>query len=99
MSTPLGSSQLLKPRPFYPHSINQSLRFEDGDTASMSRTNSGAGNRRTWTFSAWVKVTNLGSGTQNYILGATTDNYNVNCARFFFGSDELTYYTYTSSHP
>ena len=97
MSTPLGSSQLLKPRPFYPHSINQSLRFEDGDTASMSRTNSGAGNRRTWTFSAWVKVTNLGSGTQNYILGATTDNYNVNWAIFFFGSDELTFYSYTSS--
>ena len=83
--------------PFYNYLINQSLRFEDGDTASMSRTNSSAGNRRTWTFSAWVKVANIGSGTQNYMLGATTDNYNVNWAIFFFGSDELTFYSYTSS--
>ena len=36
MSTPLGSSQLLKPRPFYPHSINQSLRFEDADSAYLT---------------------------------------------------------------
>lgn len=97
MSTPLGSSQLLKPRPFYPHSINQSLRFEDADSAYLTRTNSSAGNRRTWTFSAWVKVTNLGSGTQNYILGGTTDNYNLNWAVFFFGSDELTFYSYSST--
>ena len=82
---------------FYSHKINQSLRFEDGNSASLSRTNSSAGNRRTWTFSAWVKRSNLGSGTQNYILGATTDNYNVNWAVFFFGSDELTFYSYTSS--
>tara|TARA_Y100001937_G_scaffold39715_3_gene56415 strand:- start:2117 stop:4582 length:2466 start_codon:yes stop_codon:yes gene_type:complete len=97
MSTPLGSSQLFVSRSFYPHPIDQSLRFENGDTASMSRTNSGAGNRRTWTFSAWIKRSNLGSGTQNYILGATTDNYSANWAIFFLGSDELTFYSYTSS--
>ena len=96
MSTPLGSSQLLKPRPFYPYSINQSLRFEDADSAYLTRTNSSAGNRRTWTFSAWVKVTNL-NASQNYILGGTTDNYNLNWAVFFFGSDELTFYSYSST--
>lgn len=97
--TTLDSSQWMysSASEFYSHTIDQSLRFEDGDSASMSRTNSSAGNRRTWTFSAWVKRSNLGSGTQNYILGATTDNYNVNWAIFFFGSDELTFYSYTSS--
>ena len=99
MSGPLGSSQWFKPKPFYSHSIDQSLRFEDADTAYLYDPSSGrsAGNRRTWTFSAWVKVTNLGSGTQNYILGATTDNYVADWSIFFFGSDELTFYGYTTS--
>ncbi len=82
---------------FYNDIIPQSLRFDDGDSAYLTRTNSSAGNRRTWTFSAWVKVANIGSGTQNYILGGTTDNYNLNWAVFFFGSDELTFYSYTGS--
>ena len=82
---------------FYNDIIPQSLRFDDGDSAYLTRTNSSAGNRRTWTFSAWVKVANIGSGTQNYILGGTTDNYNLNWAVFFFGSDELTFYSYTST--
>jgi len=84
---------------FYPHTINQSLRFEDGDSASLSDPSSGrsAGNLRTWTFSAWLKRADMGSGTQNYIFGATTDNYNVNWAIFFFGSDEITFYSYTST--
>ena len=84
---------------FYPHTINQSLRFEDGDTASLSDPSSGrsAGNRRTWTFSAWLKLSNLGSGAINYVFGATTDNYSVNWAVLYFGSDLLTFQSYTSS--
>ncbi len=84
---------------FYSHKINQSLRFEDGDTASLSDPSSGrsAGNRRTWTFSAWLKLSNLGSGTINYVFGATTDNYSANWAVLYFGSDLLTFQSYTSS--
>ena len=42
---------------FYPHEIDQSLRF---DTNSyLTRTPSSAGNRKTWTWSAWVKRGNL----------------------------------------
>jgi len=84
------------PTGFYDYNINQSLRFEDADSAYLTRTNSSAGNRRTWTFSAWVKRGDLDS-SQNYILGGTTDNYNLNWAVFFFGSDELTFYSYTGS--
>ena len=39
--------------PAYP--IEQSIRFNDDDSAYMSRTPSSAGNRRTWTWSGWVK--------------------------------------------
>ena len=37
------------------YSIDNSLRFNDDDSAYLSRTPSVAGNRKTWTFSAWVK--------------------------------------------
>ena len=37
------------------YSIDNSLRFNDGDSAYLSRTPSTAGNRKTWTWSGWVK--------------------------------------------
>tara|TARA_R100000951_G_scaffold32858_1_gene27945 strand:- start:1213 stop:3603 length:2391 start_codon:yes stop_codon:yes gene_type:complete len=44
---------------FYPHSIDQSLRFEDGDSPRLTRTPSSASNRKTWTWSAWIKRGNI----------------------------------------
>ncbi len=35
--------------------IERSLRFNDADTAYLNRTPSSVGNRKTWTWSAWVK--------------------------------------------
>tara|TARA_R110000822_G_scaffold11989_2_gene43294 strand:+ start:373 stop:3600 length:3228 start_codon:yes stop_codon:yes gene_type:complete len=46
---------------FYSHTIDQSLRFEDGDSPYLSRTPSGAGNQKVWTWSAWVKRANITS--------------------------------------
>ena len=40
---------------FYDTQIDGSLRFNDDDKAYLTRTPSTAGDRRTWTFSAWVK--------------------------------------------
>ena len=40
-----------------PYEIEQSLRFNSGDSAYLSRTPASAGNRRTWTWSSWVKRT------------------------------------------
>lgn len=37
------------------YNIDQSLRFENGDSAYLSRTPASAGNRKTWTWSGWVK--------------------------------------------
>nr|ANO58169.1 hypothetical protein [uncultured Gammaproteobacteria bacterium] len=36
------------------YTIDQSLRFDDGDSAYLSRTQT-AGNRKTWTWSGWAK--------------------------------------------
>ena len=40
--------------------LEQSLRFEDGDSPKLIRTPSSSGSLTTWTFSAWVKRGNLG---------------------------------------
>ena len=47
------------------YQISNSLRFNDDDSAKLSRTPSSSGNRKTWTWSAWVKRGNIGSGNQN----------------------------------
>ena len=40
---------------FYNGVATQSLRFDDGSSAFLSRTPSSAGNRKTWTWSGWLK--------------------------------------------
>ena len=45
-----------------PFEIDQSLRFEDGDTPKLTRTPGSAGSLKTWTISAWVKRGNLSDG-------------------------------------
>ncbi len=36
-------------------SIDRSLRFNSADSSYLNRTPSSAGNRKTWTWSGWVK--------------------------------------------
>jgi len=52
------------------YDIEQSLRFDDGGPAYMDRTPSSAGNRKTWTWSSWVKRGNLGSIQDIFVFGA-----------------------------
>lgn len=60
MSGPFGSSQwMYSSGGFYPTEIEQSLRFNDNDSAYLSRTPASAGNRKTWTWSGWVKRGNI----------------------------------------
>jgi hypothetical protein len=53
------------------YDIDQSLRFNDPDSAYLSRTPGSSGNRRTWTWSGWVKRANLGVGYQSIFSQAT----------------------------
>jgi hypothetical protein len=41
------------------YTIDNSLRFNDNDSAYLSRTPATAGNRKTWTWSGWVKRGNI----------------------------------------
>ena len=49
------------------YSIDQSLRFEDGSSAYLSRTPASAGNRKTMTWSTWVKRGNI--PVSSYYIG------------------------------
>ncbi len=44
------------------YTVSNSLIFNAADSAYLSKTPSGSGNRRTWTFSAWVKRDAIGGG-------------------------------------
>jgi len=81
MSGPFGSSPWgYNPGggDFYPHTINQSLRFEDGDSAYLSRDPSSAGDRQKFTLSFWMKRGNLSSTQDPFSAGASaTDRFEV----------------------
>jgi len=48
------------------YTIDNSLRFNDDDSAYLSRTPGSAGNRRTFTLSVWFKLTVFAGGDANY---------------------------------
>ena len=69
------------------YEIDQSLRFEDGDSPYLSWTPASAGNRKTWTYSVWVKRGNLTSSTQKIsgaFNGTNEDSFNFNSDKFTF---------------
>ena len=56
------------------YEIDQSIRFNDDDSAKLSRTPS-AGNRTTWTYSVWLKRGDI-PGLSKDIFSASTDSTN-----------------------
>tara|TARA_Y100001973_G_scaffold105898_1_gene180887 strand:- start:24 stop:2621 length:2598 start_codon:yes stop_codon:yes gene_type:complete len=71
---------------FYPHTINQSLRFNDSDNAYLKRDITSSSNMKTWTWSAWVKRASLGS--QQVLF---TDGRSSSYSTFRFNSDDTLY--------
>ena len=67
--------------------IDRSLRFNSGDSAYLNRTPSSAGNRRTWTWSGWVKRSAL-SSTGGYML-FQGGNADWSDDSFRFDSDQI----------
>jgi len=59
------------------YEIDQSLRFDYGSTSYLKRTPTTASNRKTWTWSGWVKRTNI--NTTNVLFSSYVDSSN------FFG--------------
>ena len=54
--------------------ISNSLRFNDGDSPTLSRTPSSSSNQRTFTISAWAKRSCFGSGHTIFSAGDNTSN-------------------------
>lgn len=78
---------------FYNGVATQSLRFDRGSTAYLSRTPS-ASNRRTWTWSGWVKRGNLGNF--HSLFSATTELASGNSHSYIaFNNDGLIINNYT----
>ena len=76
------------------YEISNSLRFNDDDSASLNVTQS-AGNRDTWTFSAWIKRGNLGTNQVIIISGSGASDYFV---LNFNSSDKISWHQYNGSN-
>ena len=74
--------------PKYLRLISRSLRFNSADSAFLSRTPGSAGNRTTWSFSTWIKRSQLGV-LQRFFTGTNATNDNDWTAIFFNSSDQL----------
>ena len=55
------------------HTIGQSIRFNDGDSAYMHRTPSSAGNRRTFTYSFWFKLGDMATTQRMFLSVRNSD--------------------------
>ena len=54
--------------------ITNSLRFNDDDTARLARTPSSAGNRKTWTWSGWIKRSSFGAQQTFFSARVSSDD-------------------------
>ena len=73
--------------------ISRSLRFNSGDSAYLLKDFASAGNRRTWTWSGWVKRSKLGS---IQVVLMATSHVGTTTAAFFKADDTLEFYDYQS---
>ena len=88
MAGPLGATQwMYDVAGFYPTVLEDSLKFNDNESQYLSWTPDAAGNRKTWTWSAWVKRGNIGSN--QYLFQARIDDSSTegNKVTFYFLSD------------
>ena len=65
--------------------IQKSLRFNSSDSAYFYRTPSSASNRKTWTFSTWLKSTDPANGSyQTFFSSNNSSNYSLNGTYLWF---------------
>ena len=76
MSGPFGSQQWMynASSGFYPFEINNSLKFEDGDSPYLSRTPASTSDKTTWTFSAWFKRGNINADCMIFSASSNSTN-------------------------
>ena len=80
-----------------PHSIDQSIRFNDPDNPKLGKTFSGAGTEETWTFSCWIKLGVETSNNRRMIFSAGSAGSNYGGAEIgSAGDNSLEFYNYVS---
>jgi len=78
------------------YQISRSLRFNSADSAYLSRTPSSAGNRKTWTWSAWVKRGKIdSSGTQYQLFTVNNANNDTGTTEIYISLDTLSLGAFT----
>jgi len=73
------------------YDVANSCRFEDASDDYLSRSVSSSGNRRTWTWSAWVKRSNISQQYQN-MMSMGSNNIRIN-----FSNQNIWVYDYNGS--
>lgn len=71
------------------YAIERSLRFNSGDSAYLNRTPSSAGNRKTWTWSGWVKRSKISITQTLFSAAVDVDNRSH---IFLFSDDTILIY-------
>jgi hypothetical protein len=79
------------------YDINNSLRFRSSATAYLNRTPASAGNRKTWTWSGWVKRGAIGFNQRIFRASASGSEGGI---QFYSGTnnDGIELYDYTTSY-
>ena len=73
------------------YQISRSLRFNDADTAYLTRTPASASNRKTWTWSAWIKRGKI-DRYERYTLFASRPTANPYTLFYFSGGAQPNQY-------
>lgn len=82
------------------YTIDQSIRFNDDDSAYLSRTTSGAGDRKTFTISLWFKRGNLTLSGSRALISAWTGSASDSgrtCLLFNNNDDTLAFSGYATN--
>jgi hypothetical protein len=74
------------------YNLTNSLRFRSSASAYLNRTPASAGNRRTWTFSTWIKLGEIAASNGTILSAGTTSGVNTRFYLRYTGSQFQTGY-------
>jgi hypothetical protein len=91
MSGPFGSSQWIynSSTGFYPKTISGSLRFNRTDEGYLSFTPASDGNRKTWTYSTWIKRSRINDSSTLLDASVSGGVYDI---LYFPSGNQFRYY-------
>jgi len=76
--------------------ISRSLRFNSADSAYLNRTPASASNRKTWTWSVWVKRAKLSNDYGGTMISCATGTSDGNSGYFWFYADAIRFQSYNT---